>query len=57
MVLLDAKRARMYIPIAVVTMLLMHAAVHGMCEDSGIDLAGTVSVVDNKLVTIVQVHC
>ena len=55
--MLDALRAWMYIPIAVVTMLLMHAAVHGMCEDSGIDLAGTVSVIDNKLVTIVQVHC
>ena len=55
--LLDAMRAWMYIPVAVVTMLLMHAAVHGMCEDSGIDLAGTVSVVDNKLVTIAQVHC
>ena len=49
-------RAWMYIPVAVVTMLLMHAAVHGMCEDSGIDLAQN-SVIDNKLVTIVQVHC
>ena len=36
--LLDAMRAWYYIPIAVVTMPLMHAAVNGMCEDSGIDL-------------------
>ena len=55
--LLDAMRAWMYIPIAVATMLLMHAAVHGMCEDIGIDLAATVPVIDNKLVSIVQVHC
>ena len=49
--------AWLYIPIVVVLMPLMHSAVNGMCEDSGIDLAGTVPVIDNKLVTIVQVHC
>ena len=52
--LLDAMRAWYYIPIAVVTMPLMHAAVHGMCEDSGIDLAHSVPVVDNKLVMVIQ---
>ena len=45
----------MYIPIAVVTMLLMHAAVHGMCEDSGIDLVESVPLVDNKLVMVIQI--
>ena len=47
-------RAWYYIPIAVVTMPLMHAAVNGMCEDSGIDLAAYVPDVDNKIVMVFQ---
>ena len=47
----------MYIPFVVVLMPLMHSAVNGMCEDSGIDLVAYVPVIDNKLVSIVQVHC
>ena len=49
-------KAWYYIPIAVVTMPLMHAAVNGMCEDSGIDLAAYVPVVDNKIVMVFQVR-
>ena len=58
--LLDAHRAWYYIPIAVVTMPLMHAAVNGMCEDSG-DLAAFVPVVDdkiaNRVVMVFRVRC
>jgi len=34
---------------------LMHVAVHGMCEDIGIDLADTVPVMDNKLIMVMQI--
>ena len=34
---------------------LMHAAVNGMCEDSGIDLVESVPLVDNKLVMVIQI--
>jgi hypothetical protein len=54
--LLDAVRAWYYIPFVVVLMPLMHVAVHGMCEDIGIDLTDTVPVMDNKIVMIMQVH-
>ena len=54
--MLDAVRAWYYIPFVVVLMPLMHVAVHGMCEDIGIDLTDTVPVMDNKIVMIMQVH-
>ena len=53
---LDALRAWYYIPAVLVLMPLMHVAVHGMCEDIGVDLADTVPVnVTNKLVMIAQI--
>ena len=53
--LLDAKGAWLYIPFVVVLMPLMHSAVNGMCEDSGIDLVDSVPLVDNKLVMVIQI--
>ena len=54
--LLSPMWAWLYIPIVVVLMPLMHSAVNGMCEDSGIDLAAYVPVVDNKIVMVFQVR-
>ena len=54
--LLSPMWAWVYIPIVVVLMPLMHSAVNGMCEDSGIDLAAYVPVVDNKIVMVFQVR-
>ena len=45
----------MYIPFVVVLMPLMHSAVNGMCEDSGIDLVAYVPVINNKIVMVFQV--
>ena len=55
--LLDAMWAWVYIPSVVVLMPLMHFAVNGMCEDSGIDLAAYVPVFDNKIVMVFQARC
>jgi len=52
---LDALRAWYYIPAVLVLMPLMHVAVHGMCEDVGIDLLDTVPVLDNKFVMLMQI--
>ena len=53
--LLDRTWAWVYIPFVVVLMPLMHSAVNGMCEDSGIDLVAYVPVIDNKIVMVFQV--